>query len=849
MKRIISLILLFAMLTLSACGGNTTKDTEDTKPPESNVTDTDSTGALEIIKNGLSDYVIVCDYKDGAAKSFADDFWELLFSKYGVSLNIKSASASEYEKEIIIGNTAREATIATKAQLAENDFAVCAYSDDLVLYATDNTWYTKLFIALRDVLLPDGDYFSFSEQDNFISSLRSDVVIGGNVVELVNNGKSDYSIVYGENDVESRMYGIYLGRYIKEIFGINLSVVADTKLPDKAIVVKGANCSELKLTENKLSSKDDFTVSVVGEKLVLSATDNKHMMLCMMKLVELWRNCRDGNSVKLREEDNFLYSKQNRTFDYSLKELCERYQKLFGTYSTYHENRRETGSWLSGIDREDQNLIEALVERMGNAAVIMNGSSSVLYDGFVRKLDTEDYTRSAVINGSNVKIPKQFAESYFNATISADENGYVDLSEYLKNNSDYTLYISDDKTLAIITPKKVKSFADATASDGKYKNSAYIERMKEFFHSEYIPEPGVNTEQSRVVIESVQYPEYALDFTTQEYQTTYSPAILVVEENGKSVYYVSYEISTVVNFEELSVYTVVKKSVDGGETWTTVVKKIPDLRWASLFENKGVIYVMGADIYKAIGVIIQIGENGSYKKAELHSGGTAAGTVIHANGRIYKAYHTVVFSASEDADLMDKSSWTVSNDSAADSLGLGGEGSIVLGEGGQLYHVAHGAMDEAYVLKVSADGTTQSSTFPAVGNKVDFPTSRTKFSCVYDEISGKYMALTSICNYTPCDRQRNILALVVSDDLYNWEIAEYILVERELINPIYSIFKHAYQYVDFKIDGDDIVMVVREAAGESNCYHDGNYCTFYRIENFRELLDNARGGYGGIYGN
>lgn len=843
MKRIISLILLLAMLTLSACGEDTTKDTESPTDTESDtITDADSIGTLDIVKNGLSDYVIVCDYKDSVAKDFANDFWELLLARYGVSLNTKSTSSDGYDKEIIIGNTERKATVAIKAQLAESDFAVCAYGDDLVLYATDEAQYNKMLIALRDVLLPVGDTFSFGEQDNFISSLRSDVIIGGSVVELIKNGKSEYSIVYGSGDTDSMMYAIYLKQYISEMFGITVPISADTKAVDKAIVLKGASDSELKLTEKKLSAADDFTVSVVGDKVVLSATDNEHMVLCMMKLVEMCKKDFDGTSVKLREEDNFIYSKENRTFEYSLKELCERYRSIYNTYSTYHEDKLYNTSWIPQSDKDDQMLIFALVERMREAAVIMNGSSSVLYDGFVRKLDTMDYTRTATVNGNSVKIPKQFAESYFKATLTADANGYVDIVEYLKNNSDYTLYISEDKSLAIITPKGVKSFDDATVSDGKYTNSAYIERMREFFHSKYIPEPNVNTEQSRVVIENVQYPEYALDFKTQEYQTTYSPSIVVAKENGNSVYYVSYEISTVVNYEEFATYTVVKKSVDGGNTWTTVIEKIPDLRWASVFENKGVIYLLGSDLYKESAIIIKIGENGSYKKAELFKKaeveGTAPGAVLHANGRIYKAYHIASISASEESDLMQPSSWTVSNKTNVASLAQsGGEGSMVQGKDGHIYQVMHtNKTQEAYVLRLSADGKTYYATKPSTGNKVEFPTCISKTSVIYDEVSGKYIALSNICN-TPSERQRNILALVVSDDLYKWEIAEYILVEREMINPVYSTTVHAYQYTDFKIDGDDIVMVVREASGYTNTYHDGNYTTFYRLENFRMLLD------------
>ena len=343
-------------------------------------------------------------------------------------------------------------------------------------------------------------------------------------------------------------------------------------------------------------------------------------------------------------------------------------------------------------------------------------------------------------------------------------------------------------------------------------------------------------------MEYIEYPQYVLDFHTEEYYTTYSPSIVVVQESDRSVYYVSYEISLVCDYEELDVNTVVKKSVDGGLTWETVVDAIPDLGWSSIFENKGVIYLLGSSLRNGDAVIIQIEENGGYRKQILFPdaqirGGTAPGSVLHANGRIYKAYHTAAISAPEDADLMLPASWTLSNrTNASDLAPNGGEGSMVQGKDGQIYQVMHtNETQSAYVLKLSADGTTFTPFLPETNNIVEFPTCISKSSVLYDAVSGKYLSLTNICN-TQNVRQRNVLALVCSDDLITWEVADYILVERELINPLYSTTAHAFQYTDFQIDGDDIVMVVREASGYANTYHDGNYTTFYRISNFRSLL-------------
>lgn len=853
-KRMIAFLLFLTLTLLSSCGNESADESIQPEDIEQTTQTTNGNNSvpqeLLLVHQKKSEYVIVCNFKDSVSKEFANDFADLMFSMFGVSFDTRSESSS-YDKEIVIGETSRSATVGVRAQMSEkDDFAVCAMEDDLVLYATDELQYQKMLIALRDYIFADTktDELRFSMKNNFVSSMNPNMDFVGNTVVFAENGRSSYSIVYAEGDSDSITYAIYLKEYLSDVFGLSVPILADSKQATKEIILKGADRTALKVSEKELETEDDFTVSVINDDVIVSGTDNEHMVLAMMKLVEWCESGFNGTAVKLNEIDSYVYSKQQRSFEYSAKELCQRYQSIYNTYSTYHEDKLYNSSWLPQSAKDDQKLVDALIDRMGQAFAIKNGSSSVLYDGFVRKLDKQDYTRSAVIENGRVKIPVEFARSYFGDAITADGNSYVDITEYVANDSKYTIYVSSDGRLAVVTPSSIAPFSNQIATDGKYTNQQYCDRMLEFFHSSVMPEPDVNTEQSRVVVEYVEYPQYVLDFKTNEYQTTYSPSIVVVSKNGQSVYYVSYEISTVVNYEELATYTVVKKSVDGGNTWTTVVEKIPNLRWASIFENKGVIYLLGSNIYTNKAVIVKVGANGTYQQTTLFgvadTQGTAPGTVLHANGRIYKAYHVTTVSASEDADLMQQSSWTLSGKTSLDSLApMGAEGSMVLGKDGQIYQIMHtDKTQSAYVLKLSADGKTYTATKPSKNNVISFPTCISKTSVIYDAVSEKYIALSNICN-TPSERQRNVLALVVSDDLYTWEIAEYILVEREMVNPLYSATMHAYQYTDFKIDGDDIVMVVREASGYTNTYHDGNYTTFYRISDFRELLDNAKGEY------
>lgn len=44
-----------------------------------------------------------------------------------------------------------------------------------------------------------------------------------------------------------------------------------------------------------------------------------------------------------------------------------------------------------------------------------------------------------------------------------------------------------------------------------------------------------------------------------------------------------------------------------------------------------------------------------------------------------------------------------------------------------------------------------------------------------------------------------------------------------------------FQYVDWQFDGKDIIAGIRTAWGNANTYHNANYLTFMRINNFRHL--------------
>ncbi|MGM9683967.1 MAG: hypothetical protein ACI3XQ_10270, partial [Eubacteriales bacterium] len=142
----------------------------------------------------------------------------------------------------------------------------------------------------------------------------------------------------------------------------------------------------------------------------------------------------------------------------------------------------------------------------------------------------------------------------------------------------------------------------------------------------------------------------------------------------------------------------------------------------------------------------------------------------------------------------------------------------------------------AAIVHISDDGKTLSYV-DSCNSLISIGTSRSKFTVRYDATSGLYYSLVSTPTVENQHFQRTVLSLVYSDDLINWTIATSVLVDRELMNEDYAAVSHGFQYCDFVFDGNVIIMVVREATGYTNYFHDGKYTTFYRIENFRSLTD------------
>jgi hypothetical protein len=196
--------------------------------------------------------------------------------------------------------------------------------------------------------------------------------------------------------------------------------------------------------------------------------------------------------------------------------------------------------------------------------------------------------------------------------------------------------------------------------------------------------------------------------------------------------------------------------------------------------------------------------------------------------------------------LLDADNWLRSNHLMYDPTYLDGkfqgwlEGTIVISPEGKILDILRvdvpaGVDEYAAFVEISQDGK-EASFNPATGF-VKFPGGAKKFVIRYDPQTKRYWPIHNIIepqfkNRSPI-HVRNTLALSSSTDLLTWQTHEILLQHPDVDN-------HGFQYVDWLIDGNDILFVSRtaydDATGGAHNSHDANFLTFHRKKDFRLLI-------------
>jgi hypothetical protein len=310
--------------------------------------------------------------------------------------------------------------------------------------------------------------------------------------------------------------------------------------------------------------------------------------------------------------------------------------------------------------------------------------------------------------------------------------------------------------------------------------------------------------------------------------------------------------------------TVVFASHDKGQTWKQLTE-IEGQWWSTLFFHGGALYLMGTSRDGGYAVIRRSTDGGTtWTTPRDGNSGLLLGDgkyhcapvpVVTHDGRLWRAMENVsgpggwgrdfrafMMSAPVDADLLNATNWTISNYLQGNAEWLDGhfggwlEGNAVVTPDGQIVDILRVdyrvGVEKAAIISISANG--KRATFDPKTGFIDFPGGCKKFTIRYDPQSKSYWSLS---NYVPeaqrnqnPERTRNTLALINSSDLKSWSVRSIILQHPDSA-------KHGFQYVDWLFEGNDIIAAVRTAfddgLGGANNQHDANYLTFHRLKNFR----------------
>ena len=304
--------------------------------------------------------------------------------------------------------------------------------------------------------------------------------------------------------------------------------------------------------------------------------------------------------------------------------------------------------------------------------------------------------------------------------------------------------------------------------------------------------------------------------------------------------------------------TLVYRSTDKGKTWEHLTT-IENQWWSTLFYHNNALYLIGTYGRMNNAVIRKSKDGGKTwtNPTDKQSGLLAEGRyhcapvpVVRHDGRLWRAmehapqdreFEAFMMSVPVDADLLKADNWTFTNKIPYKEDWYNGkmrswlEGNAVVTPNGNVVNILRCSFSDdtrgvAAVMEINEEGTK--ATFHSEEGFIRLPGGTgKKFTIRYDVKSQKYWSLVNWVQPKDVDtRERNTVALVSSQDLKTWTIERVVLHHPDPQH-------HAFQYLDWQFEGEDIIAVSRTAyddglGGAAN-YHDANFMTFHHIKNFR----------------
>ena len=370
--------------------------------------------------------------------------------------------------------------------------------------------------------------------------------------------------------------------------------------------------------------------------------------------------------------------------------------------------------------------------------------------------------------------------------------------------------------------------------------------MTGFAHTGYVPGTVVNYIHP-------EDPKYAFSG-----QHPCSPSILIHPDGYLLASMDIYDAGTPQNL------TLIFRSDDNGKSWYHYTELFPCF-WGTLFLHRGDVYMLGTSTEYGDLLIGKSTDGGkTWMKPTVLARGSgnkavagwhkSAMPVIEYNGRLWcgidygahkcGGHMSCLASADANGNLLDEDSWLISDPLKYDPDWEGAvvgdnrgfiEGNAVVMPDGSICDFLRYSTDKgepsyglAGVLRGHLDDPGRKLEFCKF---VKFPGNLSKFDVKKDPETGLYFSILSRIIKGKEVKMRNVLAFAYSENLEDWTvICDLINYEDE------DPKKVGFQYVSFDFQGDDIIYLCRTAFNNAQSFHDNNYITFHRIENFRNMV-------------
>ena len=293
------------------------------------------------------------------------------------------------------------------------------------------------------------------------------------------------------------------------------------------------------------------------------------------------------------------------------------------------------------------------------------------------------------------------------------------------------------------------------------------------------------------------------------------------------------------------------RSDDDGATWHYVCELMPCF-WPKLFVHNGDIYILAVSTEYGDLLIGKSSDGGKNFSTPINNGvhKNPQNILIH-KGRIYGTLewgawnnHTfhhaaMVMSCDVNDDLMIPENWSFTEPKCFDpnfpefdgmsEYSMTIEGTLAVSPDGRLFNILR-FEKPGYVIVYEVDTENHEAQLK-YSHLMKFNAGRIKFMIKYDEVSKYYYTIANYdYDHTLLNTPRNLLSLMRTKDLENWEVVTHIIDYR---HKDYTTV--GFQYCDFLIEGDDIIFQCRVAMNKADNLHDSNYSTFNRIKYFRNI--------------